>query len=403
MMSLHFSVAVPRTALRLRALARPLLALAVALVAVPAATLGTTAHAQEGPPPATVTVAHPLEKTVTMWDEYSGRSVAVSRVELRARVSGYIQEVNFKDGAIIKQGDLLFTIDKRPFELAVKAAQANVARQQAQVDFGKAEVDRARPLARSRVLSEQNFEQREATLASAEASLLAARAELSQAELNLEWAEVRAPIGGRISDRKVDPGNLIAGGQSGATLLATIVSTDPIYFVFDVSEADYLRYSRLFLSGTRPSSRDAANPVRLRLADEKTWSREGHMDFVDNAINESSGTMRGRAIFDNKDGLLVPGMFARVDLFGGERKAVLIPDTSIVSDQAQKAVYTLKDDGTLVSTPVTLGPITEGLRLIENGVTAKDRIVIGGLANPAVRPGAKVTAQDGEITVEAGN
>lgn len=399
MMSMRFSIDVPRAAIRPRVLVCPLVALATGLVVA----VSPAAQAQQAPPPPTVTVAHPLEKTVTMWDEYSGRSVAVSRVELRARVSGYIQEVHFKDGAIVKEGDLLFTIDKRPFTLAVKAAQANVARQQAQVDFGKAEVDRARPLARSRVLSEQNFEQREATFASAQASLLAARAELSQAELNLEWAEVRAPIAGRISDRKVDPGNLIAGGQSGATLLATIVSTHPIYFVFDASEADYLRYSRLFLSGTRPSSRDAANPVRLRLADETKWSREGHMDFVDNALNESSGTMRGRAIFDNKDGLLVPGMFARVDLFGGERKAVLIPDESIVSDQAQKAVYTIKDDGTLVSTPVTLGPITEGLRLIESGVTAKDKIVIGGLANPAVRPGAKVNVEDGKITTEAGN
>lgn len=367
-------------------------AFAVALVAFAA-----PSAAQSPPPPLPVTVSTPLAKRITLWDEYSGRFEAVERVEVRPRVSGFVEQVHFKDGSLVKAGDLLFTLDKRLFAIAVESAKADIARNEAQVLLTGADVDRAEPLAKSKVMSEQVYEQRKASLSVAQAQLLSAKAVLKSAELNLEWAEVRAPISGRISDKKVDPGNLVAGGQVQATLMATIVSLDPIHFVFDVSEADYLRYSRLRLSGARPSSRETENPVRVKLADEDTWTREGHMDFVDNALNDRSGTLRGRAIFANTDGLLTPGVFARLALFGGDSDSFLIPDSSIVSDQARKIVFTVNAENIITATPVTLGPVIDGLRVVKSGLKADDRIVIEGLANPAVRPGAKVTPTAGTI------
>ena len=362
------------------------------------ANFAVTAGAQNAPPAVGVTVAPPLSKRIKAWDEYSGRFEPVARADVRARVAGFIEQVHFKEGSLVKAGDLLFTLDKRPFQIAVDSANAEVARQSAQVQFAEADVGRAEPLAATKVLSEQVFEQRKATLASAQGQLLSAKAALKNAELNLEWAEVRAPISGRISDKKVDPGNLVAGGQADATLLATIVSLDPIHFVFEVAEADFIRYARLNLAGERPSSRDTDNPVRVKLADEDKWTREGKMDFVDNALNERSGTIRGRAIFDNKDGLLAPGVFARLALFGGEFNAFLVPDSAIVSDQAKKIVFTVNADNVVTATPVVLGQINEGLRVITSGLKADDRIVIEGIANPAVRPGAKVDPKPGTIT-----
>ena len=218
---------------------------------------------------------------------------------------------------------------------------------------------------------------------------------LNRPQLNLEWTEVRAPIGGRISDRRVDAGNLITGGQNAATLLTSIVSIDPIHFVFDGSETDFLHYLRLAAAGARQSSRDAANPVAVRLADETEYKHEGRMDFVDNVINAKTGTIRGRAIFENKDGFLTPGFFGRLRLYGGEHDALLFPDSAIVSDQANKIVFTVADDGTVGTKKVESGPIVDGLRIIRRASTATDRIVIEGL--PRARPGQKVTAEDGKI------
>ena len=355
------------------------------------------ASAQAPPQGLPVTVAPPLFKSVTTWDEYSGRFEAVERVDVRPRVGGFIDKVHFKDGSLVKIGDLLFTLDKRPFEIAVESAKAEIARQEAQVQFALADLERAAPLAASKVMSEQVFDQRKATLSQAQAQLAAAKASLRSAELNLEWTDVRAPIAGRISDKKVDPGNVVAGGGADATLLARIVSIDPIHFVFDVSETDYLRYARLNLSGARQSSRDIANPVKVKLADETEFTHPGRMDFVDNALNERAATMRGRAVFENTNGLFSPGMFARLALFGGEVESFLIPDLAIVSDQARKIVFTVNNENTVVATPVTLGPIIDGLRVIKSGLQSADRIIIEGLANPAVRPGAKVVPTDGTI------
>lgn len=351
----------------------------------------------QGPQAAPVTVANPLARRITNWDEYSGRFEAVNSVEVRPRVSGFIEAIHFKDGELIKAGALLFTIDKRPFQIAVDSAEADIARANAQVALQENEVERAAPLARTGAVTERDLDQRRANLAVARAQLKAAQSALAKAKLDLEWTEVRAPIDGRISDRKVDVGNLVTGGTAGATALTSIVSLDPIHFVFDVSETDFLRYSRLFLSGNRASSRDVANPVRIRLADEPNWPHTGTMDFVDNQLNPRSGTLRGRAIVNNTNQLLQPGLFGRLQLFGGEVDALLVPDEAIVSDQARKIVFLVGDDNVVRPQPVKLGAIIDGLRVVAEGLNPTMQVVINGLANPAVRPGAKVQPQPGEI------
>jgi membrane fusion protein, multidrug efflux system len=337
-----------------------------------------------------VTVAHPLTKHITTWDEYSGRFVAVKSVEVRPRVSGFIDKVNFTDGASVKAGDLLFTIDQRPFAIAVESAKAEVARAAAQVKVTAADVARAKPLVGTAAISERDFEQRAANLAVAQAQLQVARAAEKAAQLNFEWTEVRAPIAGRISDKKVNEGNLVNGGSGSTSLLATIVSLDPIQFLFEVSENDYLRYTRANLSGARRSSRDVNNPVRIRLADEKEWTHVGRMDFVDNQLDTRTGTIRGRALVENRDQLFTPGVFGRIHLFGGEVDALLIPDRAVISDQTRKIVFALDADDKIVPKPVVLGPIHEGMRVVLSGIGASDRIVVDGIANPAVRPGVKV-------------
>lgn len=368
-----------------------LFSMAFALVAGPAL-------AQQGPPPAPpVTVAPPLAKRIATWDEYSGRFEAVEAVEVRPRVSGFIEKIHFKDGQLVKAGDVLFTIDPREYRIAVESSEAEIARSDAQVDLAENEVERARPLVKTGAVTERDFDQRSANLNVQRAALQAAQANLKRAQLNLEWTSVTAPVSGRISDRKVDVGNLVTGGTSATTLLTTIVTLDPIHFIFDASEADYLRYGRLSLAGGRKSSRDEANPVRVRLSDEAEFKHEGKMDFVDNQLNARSGTIRGRAVFDNKDGLFVPGVFARLQLFGGDVDALLIPDAAIVSDQMRKIVFVVGDDNIIKAAPVTVGPIEGGLRVITKGLNKDDKVVIEGIANPMVRPGTKVTPKPGEI------
>ncbi len=362
------------------------------------AAVGSHPAFAQGPPPAPmVTVAIPLAKTVIQWDEYTGRFEARQQVEVRARVSGFIEKIHFRDGQIVTPGELLFTIDQRPYLLSAEAARAEVARATAQVALNENEVERAEGLTRNQTITARDLDTRKANLSSARATQAAAEANLKTVELNLEWTQVRAPIGGRISDRRVDAGNLIAGGQAGANLLTTIVTLDPIVFTFEASEADYLRYSRLLQSGNRPSGRDAPNPVQVRLADETTWAREGKMDFVDNQLSARSGTIRGRAVFENKDQFLTPGTFGRMRLYGGEIAALLVPDAVIVSDQTRKVVMTVGPENKVVPKPVTLGPIVDGLRVVRSGLTTEDKVIISGIANPMVRPGVTVNPQPGEI------
>jgi multidrug efflux system membrane fusion protein len=360
---------------------------------------GKPAASTNPPPLPSVTVSKPIRKSITEWDEYTGRFEALKTVDVRARVSGFIDSIHFKDGQIVKEGDLLFVIDQRPYKLAVDQAKSDLERAKAKLEIATADVERATPLIKNQTLTAREFDTRRSTQRDAAGAVGASEAALKQAELNLEWSEVRAPIAGRISDRRVDAGNLITGGQSGATLLTVIVSLDPIHFIFDGSESDFLHYLRLAAAGGRRSSRDVQNPVAVRLADETDFKHIGRMDFVDNAINPKTGTIRGRAIFDNKDGLLTPGFFGRLRLYGGDAEAFLIPDSAILSDQASKIVFTVAEDGTVGIKKVELGPIVDGLRVVRSGLAPTDRIVIEGVGR--ARPGQKVKAEDGTIKAAA--
>jgi membrane fusion protein, multidrug efflux system len=346
--------------------------------------------AQRTPPE--VTVATPILKAIAQWDEYTGQFEALRRVEIRPRVSGELVGIHFRDGDIVKAGQPLFTIDRRPFKIAVDAARGEIARAKAQVALTAADLERAEKLATSSVVTQRDRDQRKANYDVAVAQLQIAEAALQSAELNLEWTSVHAPIEGRISDRKIDVGNLISGGQVGASLLTTIVSLNPIHFVFNVPEPDYVRYTRL------PSA-VTSRPVQIRLADEKDWERDGHMNFLDNQLNGRSGTIRGRAILRNEDLVLTPGAFGRLRLFAGEVEAALIPDAAIVADQSRKVVYTVGPNNKIIAQPVTLGPIEGRLRVVTAGLSKDDRVVIAGLANPAVRAGASVVPVLGKILV----
>lgn len=350
-----------------------------------------------------VTVANPLAQAVPTWDEYTGRFEAIQQVEIRPRVSGAIDSIHFTDGQIVQQGDLLFVIDPRPFQIAVDGARADVARAKAQVKVAAYDLARGEKLIKTRVIGQSELEHYEAELGVAKAEQLRADAALRDAELNLEWTEVRAPIGGRVSDHRIDIGNLVEGGRADSTLLTTVVSLDPIHFVFDASEADYIRYARLSAAGKRELSREVSHPVMIRLADEPDWSlsRSGTMNFVDNQLNARGGTIRGRAVLDNKDLFLIPGTFGRLRLFGGKLDALLIPDATILSDQAKKIVFVVDQEGKVAQRTVTLGPIYEDLRVVVDGLSKDDLVVIDGVANPFVRPGVAVEAKQGTIAIPA--
>ena len=357
---------------------------------------GPSSEAAVPQPPPPVTVATPVEKRITEWDEFTGRFEAAESVEVRARVSGYIDSIHFQDGDRVDEGNLLFVIDPRPFRIALAEAQAERAQARAQLQLAKSDLTRAVPLARRRAIPERELEARTATRDAAAAVLAAAEARVKKAELDLEWTEVRAPISGRISDARIDVGNLITGGQSDTTLLTTIVSQNPIHFVFEGSEADYLKYQRLARAGQRPSSRDTKNPVAVRLVDETEFVHSGMVEFIDNVLDPDSGTIRARAVFENESEFLTPGVFGRLRLFGGQSLALLLPDTAIMSDQARKIVLTVTDDGTVQTKVVTLGPIIDGLRVVRSGIQNTDKIIINGIQR--ARPGQKVTPTVGKIS-----
>jgi RND family efflux transporter MFP subunit len=355
-------------------------------------------HAQTKPPE--VTVSKPVHETIPLWDEFTGQFEALRKVDVRARVAGQLVEIHFVDGQTVKTGDVLFTIDPKPFEIAVDVAKAEVARVKAQQAVAAKELERAGQLAQKQFATQQQLDQRNADYSVTVAQLQSAEASLRNAALNLDWTVVRAPIGGRVSDRKVDAGNLVSGGQVASSLLATIVNLDPIHFVFNVPESEFTRYSRISASGLDSPS-DSSKAVQIRLPDEKDWHRNGRLDFVDNQFNGKSGTIRLRAILDNKDGILVPGTFARLRLSGGEADALLIPDAAVSSDQSRKIVYVIGPENKIQAKPVVLGPIARSLRVVTAGLSKDDLVVIAGFANPAVRPGAVVSPTRGEIKLAA--
>jgi RND family efflux transporter MFP subunit len=341
-------------------------------------------------------VATPVVRNVTDYDEFTGRFEASQRVEIRARVSGYLASVNFKDGQLVRQGDLLFVIDQRPYEIALAQARAQVASAQASLALATADVERAEPLFRSHTMSQRDFETRQTTQRQALGSLQAAQATQRSAELNLEFTQIRAPITGRVSNRRVDIGNLVSGGDANSTLLTTLVAVDPIYFTFEGSEADYLKYTRLISRAERLSADRIKTPVFVKLADERNWTHEGHLDFVDNALSTGTATIRVRAVIPNPNALLAPGLFGRIRVPASQQpsEAVLVPDAAIVSDQARKVVYALGPDDTVTAQPVALGQLHDGLRAVE-GLKPDTRIVIDGLLR--VRPGQKVNPKPGTI------
>lgn len=340
-----------------------------------------------------VMVSAPTVRSIVEWDEYTGRFVAIESVEIRARVSGYLDSINFQDGAVIEAGDLLFVIDPRPYEAILAQSDAEIARAQAAAKTADLELERGKELLDRGAVSQGDYDRRLQSKLQADASVRAAEAALRRAQLDVEFTRIRAPIAGRISRNYVSRGNLIAGGETGGTLLTTIVSTDPIEFEFTASEADYLKYVRLGLSGQRPSSRDVANPVQLRLSDEEDFPHEGFMSFVDNRLDVSTGTMLGRATFENPDGVFAPGMFARLRLLGsGRYDAVLIPDDAILTDQTQKFVWVVGEGNLAEFRPVTLGPIVDGLRVVRSGLGAGDRVIVTGVQ--FVRPGAPLAPQE---------
>jgi RND family efflux transporter MFP subunit len=347
----------------------------------------------KAPPPPTVTVANPVKRTVTDHDEYVGRFVAVNAVEVRARVSGYLDSVHFKDGQLVKQGDLLFTIDKRSFQNALDQAQATLVQAKAGLSFAQADLERGESLVKEKTITQQTFEQRTQAARIAQAAVTRAEAAVRQAELDLQFTELRAPIDGRIGARQVSPGNLVTGGTTSNTLLATIVSTNPVYLEFTFDEASFLRYQRLGNTGHDVASRNGGVPVTLKLIDEAAFDHKGRMDFVNNVISTSTGTILGRAVFQNPNGLFTPGMFARVRVpASGPHAALLVPDTAIGSQQTQKYVLVVDETGVAKSKAVTLGQLVGKLRVIKSGLQANDKVVVGGLAR--VRAGQKVTVKE---------
>jgi RND family efflux transporter MFP subunit len=344
------------------------------------------------PPPPEVTVAQPRVEKLVEWTEFTGRFEAEKKVEVRARVSGYLASIDFRDGQTVEAGQNLFLIDPRPFEAALQRARADLSNAQAQLELAKLEFERVAKLVGSPAFAQTNYDQRLEERNAAEASVASAQAALEQAQLNLDYTRIAAPISGRISDRRVDIGNLVTD----ETLLTTIVSQSPIYFVFDMSEADFLGYQRAVLAGELPSTSKRTTQVNVKLVDEDDWHRQGQMNFVDNVVDPSSGTVRARAEFLNPDGLIQPGQFGTIRIPGSpEYPALLIPDEAIVTDQSQKLVMTVTADNKIAPKVIRPGPHELGLRIVRRGLEPGDRIVINGLMR--VRPGMQVTPKQGQI------
>jgi membrane fusion protein, multidrug efflux system len=346
--------------------------------------------AAAAPPP--VTVAQPTKRTVTDWDEFTGRFEAVEEVQVRARVGGFVTSVEFRDGAFVNTGDLLYVIDPRPFEAIAEQADGQLSDARAKAELGKRELDRALTLNQTQAVADSIVDQRRQALQAAKAAQMQAEGALKAAKLNIEFTHVVAPMSGRVSRHLVSVGNLVQGSDGASTLLTSIVSLDPIYIYFDVDEATYLKNNRLWFEGRRPSSRDTANPVQVALTGESKPSLEGKMDFLDNRLDVSTGTLRSRAIIPNKDFSILPGQFGRVRLIGSAPyEALLLPDAAIATDQSRKIVFVVKDDNTVEAKPVVLGPLDGGMRVIREGLKPEDRVIVNGIQR--ARVGAKVAPQ----------
>jgi RND family efflux transporter MFP subunit len=368
---------------------------AALLSAVALAGCGQSQQQSAAPASPTVTVATPVQRTVVDQDEYVGRFVAVDSVEIRARLSGYLSAIHFTDGQMVKKGDPLFTVDRRPFQIVLDQMRANLAQARANLAFTEADLARGQQLLHNKTITEQTFDQRTQAKSVAEAAVTSQEAMVHSAELDLdEYSELRAPVAGRIGDRRVAVGNLVTGGTGGnTTLLATIVSVDPIRFEFTFDEASYLRYVRFATASKEVASVHGNVPVSLKLIDETDFQHTGKIDFVDNVIDRNSGTIRGRALFQNADGIFTPGMFGRLRVPGSPPyAALLVDDAAIGTEQARKYVLVVDDGNVVRQKYVALGQLDDGLRVIKDGLAATDRVIVNGLMR--ARPGAKVTVQE---------
>lgn len=354
---------------------------------------GQQQQQQAAPPPPPVTVAKPKSIPVTEYDEYVGRFQAINRVSVNARVSGYLDKISFTDGQMVKEGDLLFTLDQRPYKIALQQAEANLAQAKANLEFATTDLDRARTLLEdknSNAISRQAFDQRTQSQKTSAATVQAQEAAVNQAKLDLQFTELRAPISGRIGDRRVSVGNYVLGGSGASpTLLAVIVSMDPIYFEFTFDEASLLRYQRMM----QGASDINGTPVELKLIDDKGWPYKGKMDFLNNVVDPETGTIRGRAVFENKNELFKPGMFGRIRIPAATTyQALTVPDMALGSQQLQKFVYVVGPENTVQVRPVEIGPLEGDRRVIKSGLKPDDVVVVNGLMR--VRPGVKVTPQE---------
>jgi RND family efflux transporter MFP subunit len=382
--------------MRIGCAVRRMLGSAVASVVLSVSAIVPAVAQQQAAAPPAVTVAQPIERKVEEWDDFTGRFEAADVVEVRARVSGYLTEIHFTDGQMVNKGDLLFVIDPRPFERVADRLRAEVASAKARLEYAQKDVERARPLTKNETISEQVFQQRQRDLGDAEGSLQSNEASLAAAELDLEFTKVTAPLAGRLSRKMVSIGNYVTGASATGTLLTTIVTQDPIFLYFDVSEADYLKYARLGKAAANINLHQSHTPVTLGLMDEKGYPHSGELDFIDNRIDGATGSLRGRAVFANPTGLFTPGLFARVRISGsGEYPGLLLPDGAVATDQTNRYVFTVADDGTVAYKPVTLGPIVDGMRVIKSGITAQDWVIVNGTQR--ARTGGKVTPQRSKI------
>jgi multidrug efflux system membrane fusion protein len=370
----------------------------IALLLLGSLLAGCGKHAsQVAPPPPAVSVIQPVTRDVVEWDEYIGRLESPETVEVRARVSGYLDKVHFKEGKEVKKGDLLLTIDPRPYQAEFDHADAEYQRAISQAELAKNDSERAKRLIATKAISEEDYDTKAKTYAAALAAVRSAKAATDAARLNLEFTEIRAPIDGRISRALVTEGNLVSGGVSGAcaSLLTTIVSLDPLYLYGDADERSILKYLQLRREGKRVSARDEQIPAEMELSDEMGFPHKGFMDFVDNRIDPTTGTMHARGVFSNADHGLSPGFFARIRIPGsGKYPALLIPDRALGSDQAQKFVYVVNAEKKVEFRPVTIGPIIDGLRVVKTGLQPGEQIIVEGLLR--VRPGAVVDARPSE-------
>ncbi|MGF1551237.1 MAG: efflux RND transporter periplasmic adaptor subunit [Paracoccaceae bacterium] len=368
--------------------------LAAALLALVAASPAAPQGMPAEPP---VDVAAPLTDEVIDYDVYTGRFEAAEIVELRARVSGYLSEQRFTDGALVEKGQVLFVIDQRPFQNAVEGAKAALESAKAARQLAQVELDRALQLAERNVGTQQEVDRTRAQMTQAEAEVRVAETDVAEAELDLEFTTINAPFSGRISDGEVDPGNLVVGGTSGTTLLATVVRIAPIHFTFTASEADYLRYSRLIPIAERPAGEGTRRPAAIKLIDEDDFVHEAYLDFVDNRLNPDAGTIEVRAVVEEPADVLVPGVFGRIRTRAGEPyEAPLIPDDAILSDQADKIVLTVDGENKVRPARVTLGPLHRGLRAIREGLSADTRVIVAGVMR--AQPGQ--TVQPNEVKLE---